>query len=121
VTLTARKPGGGSWANLSDRRLKNIHGGFTRGLEAIEQLEPISYRYRKDNPLKLPSDRDYIGVVAQEVQAAIPEAVAMGQEGYLEVNNDPIIWTMLNAIKDLKAENDALRHELNTLKERIGQ
>ena len=71
--------------------------------------------------MKLPSDRDYVGVVAQEVQAVIPEAVERGEEGYLEVNNDPIIWTMLNAIKDLKAENDALRQELNALKKRVGQ
>jgi hypothetical protein len=38
--------------------------------------------------------------VAQEVQKVIPEAVTENSKGYLLVNNDPIIWTMLNAIKE---------------------
>jgi len=36
----------------------------------------------------------------------IPEAVSMTSAGYLEVNNDPVLWTMLNAIKDLKKQKD---------------
>jgi hypothetical protein len=39
-------------------------------------------------------------VVAQEIQKVIPEAVTENSKGYLLVNNDPIIWTMLNAIKE---------------------
>jgi len=34
------------------------------------------------------------------VQQVIPEAVTENSKGYLLVNNDPIIWTMLNAIKE---------------------
>ena len=43
---------------------------------------------------------EHIGLVAQEVQKAIPEAVTENSKGYLLVNNDPIIWAMLNAIKE---------------------
>jgi hypothetical protein len=61
-----------------------------------------------------------IGVVAQDVQKVIPEAVTENSRGYLLVNNDPIIWTMLNAIKEqqreiklqqnlLRAQNAAMR------------
>ena len=32
-------------------------------------------------------------------QKVIPEAVTQNDKGYLLVNNDPIIWAMLNAIK----------------------
>lgn len=38
------------------------------------------------------------------------------EDGYLSVNNDPIIWTMLNSIKELKAENKATREELSQTK-----
>ncbi len=30
----------------------------------------------------------------------IPEAVTANSKGYLLVNNDPILWAMLNAIKE---------------------
>jgi hypothetical protein len=35
--------------------------------------------------------------------------------GYLVVNNDPIIRTMFNAIKELKAENETLKKRLDRL------
>jgi len=34
------------------------------------------------------------------------------------VNNDPIIWAMLNAIKELKAENESLRKRIEVLESR---
>ncbi|HKO36021.1 MAG TPA: hypothetical protein VJV21_06050 [Pyrinomonadaceae bacterium] len=30
----------------------------------------------------------------------MPDAVSNNSSGFLTVNNDPIIWTMLNAIKE---------------------
>ena len=81
-------------------------------LDAIEQLNPVYYNYKNDNPINLPSDEKYVGLIAQEVQKVIPEAVGNYQDDYLSVNNDPIIWTMLNAIKDLKAEIEELKSRL---------
>jgi Chaperone of endosialidase len=34
------------------------------------------------------SDKAYVGVIAQEVQAIMPEAVVRGTDGYLRVNYD---------------------------------
>jgi hypothetical protein len=101
VNGSADKPGGGSWGTYSDGRLKDVGENFTPGLESLEQLQPVHYYYKSDNPLKLPSGPEYVGLVAQQVQQAIPEAVQRTKDGYLVVNNDPIIWTMLNAIKEL--------------------
>ena len=42
---SAGKPGGGSWTNSSDARLKNILGEYTRGLDELRRLRPIRYRY----------------------------------------------------------------------------
>jgi hypothetical protein len=38
------------------------------------------------------------------VQKVIPEAVTKTDNGYLVVNNDPILWTMLNAIKEQQVQ-----------------
>lgn len=120
---TAYKPGGGSWLATSDARLKDIHSSFTRSLEDLMKIQPISYNYKKDNVKGLASDQTYIGVIAQEIQKAVPEAVSEDSDGYLVVNNDPIIWTMLNAVKELKhdtsTEINKLRSENNDLKKRL--
>ena len=116
VNGTAGKPGGGSWSNASDARLKDVKREFTRGLEAIDELNPVYYNYKKGNPINLPSEKEHVGLIAQEVEKVIPEAVGDYQDGFLSVNNDPIIWTMLNAIKELKAENKAAREELSQTK-----
>jgi hypothetical protein len=96
----ADKPGGGSWGTFSDGRLKNLNGSYSSGLSQILRLNPIRYRYKADNPMGIHDYEEHVGVVAQEVQKVIPEAVTENSRGYLLVNNDPIIWAMLNAIKE---------------------
>jgi hypothetical protein len=119
VNGTADKPGGGSWSTFSDSRLKDVGASFTNGLAALERIQPVHYHYKTDNPLKLPSRPEYVGVVAQQVQTAIPEAIQRSRTGYLVVNNDPIIWTMVNAIKELKANNDALQQRVKRLEKEV--
>jgi hypothetical protein len=123
VNGTASKPGGGSWSTYSDGRLKEVGADFTHSLAELESLQPVHYHYKADNPLSLPSDHDYVGVVAQQVQEVVPEAVERNQDGYFVVNNDPIIWTMVNAIKELNrkveskdAENAELKSDVAELK-----
>ena len=41
----------------------------------------------------------------------IPEAIDSSGT-YLSLHADPIYWAMLNSIKELKVENDALKAEL---------
>jgi trimeric autotransporter adhesin len=104
VNGSADKPGGGSWGTFSDVRLKNVNGSFASGLGQVMQLRPIRYRYKPDNALGIRDMDEHIGVVAQEVQRVIPEAVTENGKGYLLVNNDPIIWSMVNAIKEQQRE-----------------
>jgi len=68
------------------------------------QLQPVRYEYKPDNALGLKVSGQHIGFGAQAVQKIIPEAVTKNDKGYLLVNNDPILWTMLNAIKEQQRE-----------------
>jgi trimeric autotransporter adhesin len=104
VNGSADKPGGGSWGTYSDRRLKTLDGNFNSGLSRILKLNPVRYRYKPDNAMGIHDSEEHVGVVAQEVQKVIPEAVTENSKGYLLVNNDPIIWAMLNAIKEQQGE-----------------
>jgi len=116
VTDSAKKPGGGSWDSTSDIRLKDVKGDYKRSLEELSKINPIVFNYKEKNHENYSSNIQYIGVIAQEIQNIIPEAVKEDENGYLSVNNDPIIWTMLNSIKELKAKYDALKVEVEALK-----
>lgn len=108
--------GGGSWQFFSDERLKNIKGQFNSGLKAVMQLQPIRFQYKRDNALGLLSDREEVGFGAQALQKIIPEAVTRNANGYLMVNNDPILWTMLNAIKEQQKEIAELKGQVRKLR-----
>ncbi|MBL7689193.1 MAG: tail fiber domain-containing protein, partial [Bdellovibrionaceae bacterium] len=141
VNGDASKVGGGSWQTFSDARLKTVNGPFTRGLAEVLELQPVSYHYNDRNPAGIPNNGDHIGFVAQEIEKQIPEAISHSKKGFLMVNNDPILWTMFNAIKELyamivgtdseveklKAENAELKarvdkqeEELRKIKEKLG-
>jgi hypothetical protein len=112
----SKSVGGGSWQVFSDERLKNIKGRFNSGLKAVMELQPIRYSYKRDNPLGLQSDTEQIGFGAQALQKVVPEAVTRNSNGFLQVNNDPILWTMLNAIKEQQKEIAELKGEVQKLR-----
>ena len=94
----ASKSGGGSWQTFSDERLKKINSSYDSGLKAVMRLQPLRCEYEPKNAMGLNSAGERIGLGAHAVQQVIPEAVTKNAEGYLMVNNDPIIWTMLNGL-----------------------
>ena len=116
VNGDASKTGGNTWLSFSDERLKDIKGRFNSGLKAVMQLQPIRYEYKRDNALGLKSEGEHIGFGAQALQKIIPEAVTKNSTGYLMVNSDPIMWTMLNAIKEQQKEIAELKAEVQKLR-----
>ena len=104
----------------SDIRNKNLVGDGTvsYGLSEVLQLNPIKYQYKKELV-------DRIGFSAQQVEPIIPESVYdtkqdQDNEGNT-VSGDTIkamyyvdlIPVLVNAIKELKTENDALKKRLD--------
>ncbi|WP_409480251.1 tail fiber domain-containing protein [Pseudobdellovibrio sp. HCB154] len=98
---SAAKPGTNTWTIASDMRLKESRGSFTRGMDALLGLETIYFTYKKDNALGLPSDKEYVGIRAQDVQKVVPEAVTTDEKGFLHFTSDAVFWTAVNAIKQL--------------------
>jgi hypothetical protein len=109
------KPGGGVWATSSDERLKENIAPLVGALEKIDSLNPVTFdwKYQTSNP--------NVGFVAQEVQSVLPTAVSLaapsdeqkqfvGEDSVYSVGwkNDMIAY-LVGAIKELKAEVDALK------------
>ncbi len=101
-TLTA--DASGNVTVSSDVRLKNVDGSFTRGLSAIQGLEPASYHWNEASGLE--TEHSYTGFIAQNVQEFIPEAVATSTSGYLTLSDRPITAALVNAVKEISAVAD---------------
>ena len=89
----------GNLSVSSDERLKNIDGQFTRSLDDVIKLSPISYHWNAISGLD--TTMQYSGFSAQDVQKAIPEAVSTSSSGYLSLQDRPILAAVVNAIKEI--------------------
>ena len=121
VNGAAAKPGGGSWATWSDARLKDIHGIYSKGLNEIIKLKPVSFFYKAGNKPNLPADINYTGLIAQEVRKIFPEAVSSDGNGFLQLDIQPVNMALINAVRELKAENDELKARLERLEAKVGK
>jgi hypothetical protein len=120
VNGTADKASGGTtWGTFSDIRLKNVDGPYASGLAQIMQLQPVMFHYKPGNPLNLPSNEQNYGFIAQDVQKVMPEAVVTSSNGYLQLSADPILWSMVNAIKEQQGEIASLSASLDSIGSRI--
>ncbi|AZZ36691.1 hypothetical protein CIK05_07780 [Bdellovibrio sp. qaytius] len=121
-----RASGDIAWTVPSDARLKDVISKYNRGLREIANIDTIVYKYKKDNPKQADSTKEYTGVLAQQVQTQIPEAVNVDKDGYLSLNTTPIFWAMINAIKEVytevlgvKAENTQLKAQAEVQSRKI--
>ena len=90
--------GGDAYSNNyyhnSDRRLKtNIEP--IAGLSIVEKLNGVTFDWKKDG-------KPSAGVLAQDVEKVMPEAVSVAKDGMKAVSYDALIAPMIEAIKELK-------------------
>lgn len=123
----ALKPGGGSWAAASDARIKRDVVDYDQGLAAIMALRPVRYRYKDDWSRgghrggrigdDERDDAEYVGLVAQEAEQAMPEMVKripadLDEGGPIDdlrmLDTTALTFAMLNAIKELAVRLDAM-------------
>ena len=110
-----------AWATTSDVRLKDIDSPYEYGLKELLKVKTYRFHYKKDNPLNLPTDKAFQGVIAQELQKVMPEAVAKMPDGYLTVSTDPVFWATVNAVKELDTQNKQLKAEVEQLKAELAK
>ena len=113
----------------SDSSLKTVTGPFIRGLADVLKLTPRTYRWNEKSGMD--TEDENVGFIAQEVLDAVPEAVGQYRTSEVEVDGKktkkrekaelltlsdrPLIAALVNAVKELKAENDALSARLSKL------
>lgn len=121
VNGNAAKSSGIYWINTSDERTKENIREYDKGLDEICQLNTKLYDFNGKGQTEVRQDN--VGVIAQDVLPIFPEAIGTYEAKLNEedaedtelynIDMQPITFAMINAIKDLKAENDALKARLD--------
>jgi len=98
----------------SDARLKRAITPFPHLLDKLVQLQPVTFYWRSEEF----KDRHFgtkpsFGLIAQEVEKVLPELVTEDEQGYKAVNYSKLPLVSLQAIKELKAENDTIKQKLS--------
>ncbi len=110
VNGIAAKPGGGVWTATSDARLKESVQAYTDGLSALLKINPVKFHYNELSGYD--PKPEYVGVVAQELQAIAPYMVKpyhKNNETYYSVDNSSMIYMLINAVKEQQKQIDDLR------------
>jgi hypothetical protein len=96
--------GATSWTGTSDERLKNITGEITNGLTKVNSLRAVEFTWKADN-----TNKNQVGLIAQDIQKVLPESISENNDGHLGVRYTEVIPLLVAAIKELKAEFDAYK------------
>ena len=92
----------------SDARLKDVTGS-ARGLEVINELNPVSYNWKADGQ----ADE---GLIAQEVLDIVPNAVSGSKEEMYQMDYSKLVVHLVAGMKEQQAQIEALQSEINLLK-----
>ncbi|MDA8977583.1 tail fiber domain-containing protein [bacterium] len=92
----------------SDGRLKDITGS-ARGLEVINELNPVAYNWKADGQ----ADE---GLIAQEVLDIVPNAVSGSEEEMYQMDYSKLVVHLVAGMKEQQTQIEALQSEINLLK-----
>ena len=116
VNGSANKPGGGTWAIFSDVRSKENIKNYNKGLAELLQLRPVSFKYKKEFNW---GEKTYVGLIAQEVEKVVPSMITEKEvqniSDFKEIDPNELTYMLINAVKELKAENDILKVRIAAL------
>ncbi|QHI68808.1 tail fiber domain-containing protein [Tichowtungia aerotolerans] len=102
----------------SDRRLKRDIESVDNALDMVSRLDGKTFRWKEE------SGRDenrHYGLIAQEVEAVVPELVAQtdSPSGELSVNYQGAVPILINAVKELREQNLELVAAIDQLKRQM--
>ena len=113
VNGAAAKPSGGTWAALSDARLKRNVEPLKGALERMLSLRGVTFEFTEEGlrtGLALPGRQT--GLIAQEVEAVFPEWVSQAPSGHKFLTEQGTTALFVEALRELRAEKDAQIAEL---------
>jgi hypothetical protein len=102
--------------STSDKRLKENIVPIGYAIEKIERINGVTFDWKKlteEEEIYIHGNKGHdVGVIAQEIEAILPEAVTTRDSGYKAVNYEKIIPLLIEAIKDQQRQIDELKRKI---------
>lgn len=100
-------------AGPSHIRLKRDIQPLDSSLDKVTELRGVSYKWKTDQyPDRGFRDTKQIGLIAQDVESVLPELVSTDSKEYKAVSYDKLTAVLVEAVKELKVENEELKAQL---------
>ena len=134
----AAKPGGGNWSVASDRRLKKDVQPYQDGLQSLMKINPVTFRY--NGHLDLPTEKEYVGNIAQEMKKIAPymveekvyktenlntsnnakpeQATETKEQKFLSFDGSALTFMLINSVQDQQAIIEKLEQRIEVLEQR---
>jgi hypothetical protein len=106
--------GGTTWNSSSDERLKDITGGFPNASDSVDQLRAVRFTWKSEEG-KTPR----VGLIAQDVEKVVPEAVAVDPNGFKSVAYTDLIPLLTAALQEANAKIKSQGASIATLEARL--
>jgi len=91
--------------SLSDERVKKNVQTLDDALNKTLSLRGVSFTFKD-------TEKDSIGLIAQELENIVPEVVETGSDGYKSVSYGNLVGLLIEAIRDQQSQIDDLREQL---------
>jgi Chaperone of endosialidase len=105
---------------VSDRRFKKNITPFGSTLNQLTTLQPVHFYWRAaEFPDRHFGEAQTYGLIAQDVERVFPELVVTGEDGFKAIDYSKLPLLTIQAVKELKAENDELKAQNDALRDRI--
>lgn len=91
--------------STSDARLKTNVETIVDGMSIVGQLRPVRYTWIDTERL---GSQVEVGLIAQEVQAVLPEVIGTNHDGMLSLDYSKVVAVLIGAVKELQARVAAL-------------
>jgi hypothetical protein len=97
----------------SDIRFKENIKPIENALDKIRKISGNTYDWKAENKVEHGYEGNDVGVIAQEVEAVLPQLVQTRENGYKAVKYDKLVALLIEGIKDQQLQIEQLRIDLD--------
>jgi|LakMenE01Jun11ns_1017448.scaffolds.fasta_scaffold9957386_6 hypothetical protein len=103
----------------SDIRFKENIVPIENALDKISKISGNTYDWKAETKAEHGYEGNDVGVIAQEIEAVLPQLVQTRENGYKAVKYDKLVTLLIEGIKEQQKQIDDLTSKVNSLENKI--